>query len=458
MGRTPPGNTTTICATRARVRRETVGLTLERTTLPKIGFISACCLVIANMIGAGVFTTSGYALQDLGHPNRVVLAWVIGGVIAICGAVSYGALVQRITESGGEYIFLSQVVHPFAGFLAGWISLWAGFTGAIAFAATTLEAYVWPDASGWVASALIVMAGGMHLAGLRVGAVGQNAIVSLKLLVIAAFLVLAAVTLPSLEPEVDLPAQPFSIRQLAMALVWISLSYSGFNAAVYLAGEVRDARRVVPRALLVGTLIVTLGYVALNAAFVYSPPASAIAGRQDVAAASAAILGGQPAELAMRVVICLALFSSLSAMLMAGPRVYAKMAADGVFPAMLALRDGRVPRAAIVLQVTLACLVCLATQLRELLDYLGFTLSLSAAATVSCLQVLRRREGAGRVPIPGGLAVPGFYILATLVLAALAASLKPWSLVGPLVTVASGWVAYLIFRRTVSDSRSEAIQ
>ena len=116
-------------------------------TPPRFGLLTLVSLVVANMIGAGVFTTSGFALADLGTPDRVMVAWLTGGVLAVCGALSYGALVRRITDSGGEYLFLSRVIHPAAGFVAGWVSLLAGFTGAIAFAASALEAYALPAAA-----------------------------------------------------------------------------------------------------------------------------------------------------------------------------------------------------------------------------------------------------------------------------------------------------------------------
>ncbi|MEM8680446.1 MAG: amino acid permease [Planctomycetota bacterium] len=419
----------------------------DRTTpsAPKIGLISASCLVVANMIGAAVFTTSGYALRDLGEPSRVLIAWIIGGGIACCGAISYGALVHRITASGGEYVFLSEVVHPFVGFLAGWVSLWAGFTGAIAFAATSLEAYLVPEGRGVIAVASVVGCGILHLVGLRVGAGGQNAMVALKLVMIVGFIAWATPRLAVRQPDIDLPPTPFSLPAMAMALVWISLAYSGFNAAVYLAEDVRDPRQVVPRALLLGTGTVTICYLALNAIFVYTPPASAIVDRADVAAASAEILGGTTAAGVVRLLICLSLASSISSMIMIAPRVYARMANDGLLPQRFAAEEE--PRAAIVLQVLLAAVVCLVTQLQDLLNYLSLTLSLSAAASVACLIWLRYREGAKRVPILGGLAAPCLYVSATLILAGLAASLNPFVLLGPLVTLLTGWIAYSIFRR-----------
>jgi APA family basic amino acid/polyamine antiporter len=205
-------------------------------------------LIVANMIGAGVFTTSGFALADLGSANRVMLAWALGGIIALCGALSYGGLARRFTESGGEYLFLSRALHPLAGFIAGWVSLLAGFTGAIAFAALAFETYISPLLDFTLppkslAIALIVTAALLH--GARVGAgVGvQNVVVFLKFALIIIFIAAAIYAAKIIGADSVVPPAPeFSLTAFAGSLVWISLSYSGFNAAVYVAGETRDAQ------------------------------------------------------------------------------------------------------------------------------------------------------------------------------------------------------------------------
>jgi len=297
-----------------------------------LGLFSLVCLIIANMIGAGVFTTSGFALGDLGSANRVMAAWVIGGVIALCGALSYGGLVHRMTESGGEYLFLSRAIHPVAGFIAGWVSLLAGFTGALAFAALAFETYAFPIRPDWLpggaaASTMVVLAAVLHGFRVRTGAASQNFVVTVKVVLIVGFLLFAAVVAAGQgAAPAPPPTMPFSIAAFAGSLVWISLSYSGFNAAVYVAGEARDAQRNAPRALWMGTLIVTVLYIALNAAFVYLPPFEAVVGREDIAAAAAQAIGGPSASIAIRIIIVIALTSSVFSLVMAGPRVYAKMA------------------------------------------------------------------------------------------------------------------------------------
>lgn len=418
---------------------------------PPLGLPSLVCLIIANMVGAGVFTTSGFALGDLGSADRVMAAWIVGGVIALSGALSYGGLVRHITESGGEYLFLSRLIHPVAGFIAGWVSLLAGFTGAIAFAARAFETYAFPTRPDWLpsgvaAAGMVLLAALAHGVRVRTGAAFQNVIVVIKVVMLLAFLAFAAsVAVTQGSPSAPAAATPFSIAVFAGSLVWISLSYSGFNAAVYVAGEARDARRNAPRALWIGTLIVTVLYVALNAAFVYLPSFETVVGKEDVAAAAAQAIGGSSAALAIRVVTVLALVTSVFSLVMAGPRVYARMADDGVFPAFFRFGGQGAPTTAIAAQALLAIAVISLSDLRGLLSYLGFTLSISGALTVSSLFVLARRHGRSAVSVWGYPVTPAFYVTATLVLAIIAGRRSPVELLTAVITIASGCVVFYAF-------------
>lgn len=416
--------------------------------IPTLGLFSLVCLIIANMVGAGVFTTSGFALSDLGSADRVMAAWAVGGLIALSGAVSYGGLVRRMTESGGEYLFLSRVIHPVAGFIAGWVSLLAGFTGAIAFAARALETYLLPARPEWlpggvVACGAVILAALLHGVRVRTGAVTQNVAVVLKLVLLIGFLVFAAVVAATEGPAAaPPPAAAFSLAAFAGSLVWISLSYSGFNAAVYVAGEAKDAKRNAPRALWIGTVVVMLLYLGLNAAFVYLPSFDAVAGREDIAAAAAQAIGGPVAATTIRLIIVVALVTSVFSLVMAGPRVYARMADDGVFPRAFRFEGAGAPTTAIAAQAALAIALILLADLRGLLGYLGFTLSISAALTVASLFVLARREGRQAIEVFGWPVTPLFYVTATLVLAGIAGSRDPMQLLAAVVTIVSGSVAY----------------
>jgi amino acid transporter len=406
------------------------------------------------MIGAGVFTTSGYALADLGSPILVLIAWAIGGVIALCGALSYAGLAARIPGNGGEYLFLSRAVHPLAGFLAGWISLLAGFTAPIAVAAHGLEAYA-QGAFGLDLPAGLLGAGAIILAGITHGiarAPGlriQDAAVAVKLIAIIAFIVVGAVVLVGAETTDPpaLPSGPVSISAFAVTLVWISFAYSGWNAAVYISGELEDPSRTLPRAMIVATLGVSAIYIALNAVFLFSAPFEALAGKAEIGAIAAEALGGWWARGALSGVVALGLLTSISAMVMVGPRVYAQMAEDGVFPRILGA-DGEAPHRAIALQVGLALVAFFISDLRDLLLYVGFLLGISAAATVACLFLPIGRVDGRVSSVPGAPWVPILFIVATLGSAGFLVLRQPAQAAAGLATLGFGVFAYWLSRRS----------
>ncbi|WP_182870293.1 APC family permease [Rhodopirellula sp. JC639] len=443
---------------------------------------SAAAVVAASMIGAGVYTTSGFTLGDLGQPHLVIAAWGIGGVIAICGALCYGALAQQFTESGGEYLFLARAIHPAAGMMAGWVSLLAGFTGAMAFAATTFESYVrgvgmelldgLPDRS--IAIGLVVLAAVVHSLGLKRGTRIQNGVVLVKLVLIGLFLLIALSTFSTWQGAMpaSVDSQPGDAATspgetgwafalvFANALTWISLSYSGFNAAVYLTDEIEQPTRNVPRAMVGGTVAVAALYLMLNIVFVYAPPASEVVGRPDVATSAAEAVGRQIQSRGsdwgtlvgplVRIAILSGLGTSVLALMQTGPRVYQKMAADRLLPRWLAGRtgDGQMvggPHESlptIWIQAILAIVVICISTLREQLDYLGFTLSICAALCGS-LVFFFRNHGVYPVRVRGYPLVPAIYVLGTLGIATLTAIRVPMQAAVGLGTLGVGIVAYL---------------
>ncbi|MCI0537125.1 MAG: amino acid permease [Verrucomicrobiales bacterium] len=415
----------------------------------QLGLLSATALVVASMIGTGIFTTSGFLLADLGSPWRVLLAWLVGGLVAGCGVLSYGALARRIPESGGEYLFLSRTLHPAAGYVAGWISLLVGFSAPLAAAAYGFGEYTkawlpgWPpQASG---SVLLVLFCALHALYVSGGARVQNFTVILKVALIVGFVGLGISRLPPLVPA---SAPAFSAGTFAVSLIWISFSYSGWNAAVYLGGEIRDPQRNLPRSLLLGTGLVTVLYLALNAVFLFSTTPAELSGKLEIGRIAANALGGAAWANAVTGLIALALGTSVSSMMMAGPRVYARMAADGCLPRWLARTSGP-PLPAVLFQCFVALAMLWSATYDRLLTYIGFTLSLSTAATVVGLIVLRRREGP-QLAVPGWPWVPGLFLLAVLWMAFFSVARRPVeSLVG-FATIGLGWVAWQMNRRGAS--------
>lgn len=437
----------------------------SKLATPALGIWTLSALVVANMIGAGVFTSSGFSLSDLGNPSRVMLAWWLCGLWAISGAIAYGALVSRLPMSGGEYLFLSRFCHPSIGFLAGWISLIAGFTAPIALAAKGAVVYGFgkqdPLTAQWIAAGVIVAATIAYLLGVSIGARIQNAIVGLKLILLAVIVVFAFFVATSTGWEGDalpgrdpgwLPESLSAWTVLLGSMSWVALSYTGFNAAVYVAGEATDAARTVPRAMLSATLLVTVIYLALNAVFVFAPRPELIAGQEEVAAIVGRVIGGTWFESLVRFTITLAMLTSVFAMLLAGPRVYQQMAEDGVMPKFFKAY-GSSPRLATVFQASLSIVAVFATELLQLMKYLGLTLSACGALAVLSLWWMRRRLPDAR-PLRWweNLAL-GVYVLITL--AILAASYKTHAdeFRAMLVTFGIGIVFYTVWSGATMISR-----
>ena len=438
-----------------------------------LGLASATTIVVASMIGVGVYTTSGFTLAALQDPTQVVLAWMIGGMISICGAIGYSSLAAKFQDSGGEYLFLTKTVHPAAGVMAGWVSMLAGFTGAIAAAAIGIEEYLEPvilsvcnleripDKSLAIFS--IAIATTLHCTGVRFAARVQDFIVLIKLLMLAGFIYFAFTSTEVWHHEMDNVVSleggaRSDMLTFAKQLVWISFSYAGFNAAIYICGEVEQPQRNVPRAMILGTSLVTVIYVLLNGIFVYTSPIAVLTADENlsqVATVAATSIGGTSMANFVRTVIIVSLFTSVSAMIMTGPRVYAKMADDGVLPSWFSFQR-KTPITSIVFQSAAAIMVISISSLGSLLGYLGLTLSLCSALTVGSIFLCPKENSGTGDPdrLKVGVAIAALtYVAATLMLAMLYGIEEhnregfPYSALASLVTLCIGSVGYLFAKK-----------
>jgi APA family basic amino acid/polyamine antiporter len=395
----------------------------------QLGLLIAAAIVIANMIGTGVFTSTGFQAASLHDPWTILLAWVVGGVLALCGAAAYAELGAMMPRAGGEYVYLREAYHPAIGFMSGWVSLTAGFSAPIAVAALAFAGYVsklvpvlqsqdtWAalsltigehhladvtiGAQQIVAIALILVITALHAFDTRLGGWVQAAFTATKVLLIVCFvgagLLVGHGDWSHLAPQhgglVNL-----GTREFAITLMYVSFAYSGWNAAAYIAGEIDKPEKTLPRALFLGTGLVMALYLLINLVFFYAVPSGVLAGRDgsgpvlevgDIAARS---LFGDTAGRLVTSVIALALVSAVSAMVMAGPRVYSAMARDRALPRPLARYSRRgVPTVAVVTQGALGCLFAMVGDPDVLIRFVGFTLAIFAALTVGALFVLRAR-------------------------------------------------------------------
>lgn len=358
-------------------------------------------VVVANMIGTGVFTSLGFQLLEIRSTFPLLLLWAVGGAVALCGAVSYAELGAVIPRSGGEYAFLSRIYHPAAGFVSGCISATVGFAAPTALAAMTFGSYlaaVFPALSPtWLAVLLVMATTAVHVSNHRGSAFFQSSFTTAKVALILAFCAAIPILGDRPEPVSLLPqVGDFGIVSggaFAVSLVYVSYAYTGWNAATYLAGETRNPARVLPLALASGTSIVVALYLGLNWAFLRAAPMDALAGRVEIGHVAATHVFGEAGGSIMGVALALLLVSTVSAMVMAGPRVLQVMGEDYALLRPLAkqTRSG-IPARAVIGLGTLTTALVLTASFETVLVFTGFVLGLNSLVAVAGVYVLRYRE------------------------------------------------------------------
>ena len=374
-------------------------LPVAKTQRPRrtIGFFTACGIVVANIIGTGVFTSLGFQLPDIQSGFALLMLWIVGGIAALCGALCYGELSAALPRSGGEYHFLSAIYHPALGFMAGFVSATVGFAAPIALAAMAFGKYfegVFGIGSPVVLSfAIAWIVALFHLGNLQVGSVFQNLWTLLKLLLIAA-LIAAGFFVQSKQPINFLPARGDTMSifsgGFAVALVFVMYSYSGWNAASYITGEIKKPEKNVPRSLLVGTLVVIVTYVLLNGIFLMTTPQQEMRGQLEVGLIAGKHIFGPEGGRIVGAVICLGLISSISSMTWIGPRVTMSMGEDHWLLRLLGRKNSQgIPSNAVVLQLLIVNLLLLTRSFEGVVQYIQFTLLLCSLLTVVGVIVLR---------------------------------------------------------------------
>lgn len=417
-----------------------------------VTLFSAAIIVIANMIGVGVFTTLGFQVASLPSPFAVLMLWVLGGVGAFCGALCYGELGAMIPRSGGEYTYLSQIYHPAIGFLSGWVSMLAGFAAPIALAAIALGEYAGAILPGLdktvIAVSIIVILSIVHLTDVRFGCHFQNLFTGGKILLIVAFIGLGfCVSNPqdiSLTPSRSDLNAVFS-PAFAISLVYVFYAYSGWNSSSYIAGEMLRPEKNLPISLFLGAAFVSLCYCLINYIFLYTVPMRELAGQIDVGYLSANAIFGRRGGAVMTALICLALISSLSSLIMVGPRVTQTMSEDLTSLRFFARRNARgAPTYAIILQALVAIFLTLTATFNAVLTYVGFTLALFASLAVLGVFVLRLRHPEAHRPFKtwGYPVTPAIFLVLYGWMLVYLFIERPLPSICGLLTVASGLLLY----------------
>jgi APA family basic amino acid/polyamine antiporter len=431
------------------------------------------------MIGTGIFTTTGFLAGDLGRPSLVLGVWLAGAIIALAGCLCYSELGVNFPKSGGEYVYLREAWGPAWGFLSGWVSFFAGFSAPIAAAALAFSeyfAYFFPALTvnpspgrpgsmvawlhlgpgQWVAVGIVAFFAAINILGLKLAARLQNLLTALKLTVLVFFLCLAFTIGHGSVRHFSQSAIRTSAHglgaQFAVSLIFVMFAYSGWNAATYVAEEMKTPERTLPASLVAGTLTVGALYLALNAAFIYALPLEAMKGIVRVGAASASALFGTLGGGIFSGVMAVGLLSCVSAMVIVGPRVYYAMANDGCFfrgAARVHPRSGT-PVQAVLYQSAAAALMILTGTFESLIYYIGFALILFAALAAAGLVRLRRRSGWKKLAAVswGYPLAPALFITASAWMLCYTAVLRPKESALGLLTMLLGGGLYLWkFRR-----------
>ncbi len=434
-------------------------------------------IVVANMIGAGIFGITGFLAGDLGKPYLVLGIWLAGALVALAGCLCYSELAINLPRSGGEYVYVREAWGPAWGFLSGWISFFAGFAAPIAAAALLFSEYLahfYPAlspssptglafSSKWIhtgagnllAVGVVAVFAVVNTLGVRFAAKVQNVLTGLKIGILGAFLALAFLVGKGSAAHFSTDAVRTSHHtlgaQFAVSLIFVMFAYSGWNAATYVAEEMKSPERSLPASLVAGTLIVAAFYLALNVAFIYAMPLEAMKGIERIGAAAAtALFKGKGGDI-FSAVMSVGLLSTVSAMTIVGPRVYYAMAQDGCFFAGAARVNPRwgTPVQAILWQSFAAAAMILTGTFESLVYYIGFALVLFAALAVLGMVRLRKRAGWKRLGAANWAypLVPAVFAGASVWMLCYTMALRPTESGLGLLTMAAGMLVYRCFFR-----------
>jgi len=386
----------------------------------KVKFHSALSVVVANMIGTGVFTSLGFQIAGIHDYATLVFLWILGGVISLCGAFCYAELGAAMPQSGGEYNYLSKIYHPSIGFLSGWVSATIGFAAPIALAASALSKYtgtIFPTFStalpgtlinmGFLGSvddhvlyakllgaAIILIVTFFQSINHETSGTFQSVVTGLKFLLIVVFIICGFLLAPavpgiSFMPTSATPASIFSIS-FVTSMFFVAFSYSGWNAAAYIAGEIENPKKNIPLSLLAGTSIVLLLYVLINVVFLYVTPASELTLKLEVGFEAGKHIFGLSGSRIVSGIISLLLISTISSMVFAGPRVISSIGNDfSLFKIAARTNKTGIPVIAIWIQTAIALVLLFSGSFEFILNCTTFVLILFSTITVAGVIVLR---------------------------------------------------------------------
>jgi APA family basic amino acid/polyamine antiporter len=435
-----------------------------------ISFRSAVGLVVANVIGVGIFTTTGFQAADLGNPLLILFLWALGGILAYFGALCYGELAAAMPYAGAEYVYLRETYGPSFGVMSAFVSLIAGFPAPIAAALKSLVIYLSAVAplldsqrlvmgvlaiNDLIAIGLVWALIAIQMRGIRQSIQFNNFVTLLKVGGIIV-IILAAAAFGRGDTGnfayVSVANQGMGMialfTALATSLIFVMFCYSGWNAAAYVASEIIEPQRNLPRALVAGTVIVTALYLGLNAVYLYGADVDQLAGKVEVGLVAARELFGSWGVALVTVVLVISLLASASAMMIVGPRVSFALGGVNALRWFAKTNSAGTPVNAILTQGTVTSVLIVSGRVDQILQYAGFTLALMSALAVSCVMVQRVRNPELDRPfrLPGYPIPPLFYLVVTIWTMAWAFLGRPLESSLALLTVAAGGALYWLYK------------
>jgi APA family basic amino acid/polyamine antiporter len=454
------------------MKAEVASIPAKPALLRQLGVVSATALVISSMIGMGIFGTTGFLAGQLGSPILVLSIWVVGAICAFAGAMCYSELGVNLPSSGGEYVYLTRAFGPTWGFMTGWVSFFAGFSAPIAGASLLFAKYlghvcaacadakphVFAGSGDWTlqfgkaqvfACGAVLILTILNLTGVQRVARVQNALTAAKILILVAFIALGFGmghgSWQNFSMHATRSVSTPLWEQFFLSLFWIYVAYSGWNAATYVAEELRNPTRTLPMALALGTGLVAALYLVLNVVFIYAAPLEVMRDNDAVGALAASRLFGENVGGIFSALMALSLLATINAQIVTGPRVYYAMAKNGAFLAAAAKVHPRwhTPAIAIVAQGVCTMLMTM-TPFPQLVNYIGFTLNFFAVMSVAALVLFRRREGWRKLRVVS-FCYPLFPVLFLLIgtwMIIEGIQLKPYVSLAAVVTILTGALVY----------------
>lgn len=381
-----------------------------------LGYFSLTNIVIADMIGAGIFTTSGLLLGQLLDPRLLLVLWGIGGGIALCGALSYSELGANFPKAGGEYVFLSNLFGPLAGFLSGWISFFVGFSAPLAASSLAFSEYlirtlpegVLPDQielyKKATAIGIILIFTLIHFFGLKSGSRVQNMLTQIKIGLIVVLVVTGFVfgegSFTHFRVQLTEGSGTVGLKTMGLSLMWILFAYSGWNASTYIGSEIKNPVKNIPRSMITGTFLVTIFYLLLNTLYIYAVPAEEMKNVISIGGLAANNLFNYSMDRFFSLLIAVILLSAISSLVIIGPRVYYAMAQSGhFFKIAKKINRSSVPGMAILMQSGLAIVFVISGTFDQIITLLSFSLGIFPILAVSGIFKLRvKRQSVLKMP------------------------------------------------------------